>query len=39
VATADSVLVSYDYAAERPIPVPDRLRRGIQAFEGGAADL
>ena len=38
VATADSVLVSYDYAAERPIPVPDRLRRGIEAFEGGPGD-
>jgi acyl-CoA thioester hydrolase len=38
VATADSVLVSYDYAAERPIPVPDRLRRGIETFEGGPAD-
>lgn len=37
VATADSVLVSYDYAAERSIPVPDRLRQGIEAFEGTVA--
>jgi len=34
IATADSVLVSYDYEAERPIPVPDDWRAAITAFEG-----
>jgi acyl-CoA thioester hydrolase len=34
VAVADSVLVSYDYAAERPIPVPPDLHAAIEAFEG-----
>jgi len=34
VAVAESVLVSYDYQAERPIPVPDDWRRAIAAFEG-----
>jgi acyl-CoA thioester hydrolase len=34
IATADSVLVSYDYEAERPIPVPDDWRAAIAAFEG-----
>ena len=38
IATADSVLVSYDYAGERPIPVPDRLRRGIETFEARSGD-
>ena len=37
VATADSVLVSYDYEAERPIPVPDDWREAIAAFEGWPA--
>ena len=36
VAVADSVLVTYDYADERPIPVPDELADGIEAFEGRA---
>lgn len=34
VAIADSVLVSYDYSAERPIPVPPALIEAIEAFEG-----
>ena len=34
VAVASSVLVSYDYAAERPIAVPDDLVAAIEAFEG-----
>jgi acyl-CoA thioester hydrolase len=34
VAVADSVLVSYDYPAEHPIPVPDEWRSAIAAFEG-----
>lgn len=34
VAIADSILVSYDYSAERPIPVPPALIDAIEAFEG-----
>ena len=34
VATVESVLVSYDYAEERPIRVPDDWRAAIAAFEG-----
>ena len=34
IATSDSVLVAYDYRAERPIPVPPSLVAGIEAFEG-----
>ena len=34
VAAADSVLVSYDYTDEKPIPVPDDWRAAIAAFEG-----
>lgn len=34
VATAESVLVSYDYAAERPIVVPADLADQVEAFEG-----
>lgn len=34
IATAHSVLVSYDYQAEHPIPVPASLADGIEAFEG-----
>lgn len=34
VAIADSVLVSYDYSAEQPIPVPPALIEAIEAFEG-----
>jgi acyl-CoA thioester hydrolase len=33
VATAESVLVSYDYQAERPISVPDELVDQVEAFE------
>jgi acyl-CoA thioester hydrolase len=33
VATAESVLVTYDYAAERPIPVPPELIEAIETFE------
>jgi len=34
VAVADSVLVSYDYREDRPIPVPADWRASIEAFEG-----
>ena len=34
IAVADSVLVSYDYAADRPIAVPSHLRAAIDEFEG-----
>jgi acyl-CoA thioester hydrolase len=34
VAVADSVLVTYDYRAERPIQVPADLVASIEAFEG-----
>ena len=34
VAVAESVLVSYDYTAERPIPVPAHLVEALEAFEG-----
>jgi acyl-CoA thioester hydrolase len=34
VAIADSVLVSYDYGAERPIGVPAHVRAAIAEFEG-----
>lgn len=34
IATVDSVLVSYDYRAERPIPVPPDLIGAIESFEG-----
>jgi acyl-CoA thioester hydrolase len=34
VAVAESVLVSYDYAAERVIPVPAELVELVEAFEG-----
>jgi acyl-CoA thioester hydrolase len=36
VAIADSVLVSYDYKTERPIPVPDEWRSAMEAHEGRA---
>ncbi|HVL54443.1 MAG TPA: thioesterase family protein [Vitreimonas sp.] len=36
IAVATSVLVTYDYTAERPIPLPADLVRGIEALEGGA---
>lgn len=34
VADVDTVLVTYDYAAERPIRVPDDWRARMRAFEG-----
>lgn len=34
VAVADSVLVTYDYAAGQPIPLPTTLVEGIEALEG-----
>ncbi len=34
IAVSDSVLVSYDYREERPIPVPASLADGIERFEG-----
>jgi acyl-CoA thioester hydrolase len=34
IATAESVLVTYDYTAERPIPLPGSLVDGIEALEG-----
>jgi acyl-CoA thioester hydrolase len=34
IAVADSTLVSYDYTAECPIPVPEGWRAAISAFEG-----
>ena len=36
IATADSTLVSYDYADEQPIPVPAEWRERMAAFEGRA---
>jgi acyl-CoA thioester hydrolase len=36
VAVADSTLVSYDYAAEQPIPVPDQWREAMSGYEGRA---
>jgi acyl-CoA thioester hydrolase len=36
VAVADSTMVSYDYADERPIPVPEEWRAGMREFEGRA---
>ncbi len=35
VVEARSVQVCYDYDAKRSIPVPDDLRRALEAFEGG----
>jgi len=34
IAVADSVLVTYDYQAERPIAVPPALVAAIEAYEG-----
>jgi hypothetical protein len=34
VAVAESVLVAYDYAAKRSIPVSDSLVTAIESFEG-----
>lgn len=37
VGVAESVLVSYDYREDKPIPVPDDWRSAIAAFEGWKA--
>ena len=37
IAVAASVLVTYDYAAGRPIPIPSHLAAGIDALEGRSA--
>ena len=34
IAVADSVVVSYDYQQDRPIPVPDEWRAAMEAYEG-----
>ena len=34
VVEASSVQVCYDYTLKQSIPVPDELRRGLEAFEG-----
>jgi acyl-CoA thioester hydrolase len=34
VAEAGTILVAYDYAAERPIPVPDPWRAAMTTYEG-----
>jgi acyl-CoA thioester hydrolase len=34
IAVADSVLVTYDYGDDHPIPVPAALAESIEAFEG-----
>jgi acyl-CoA thioester hydrolase len=34
IAIAESVLVTYDYGAARPIPLPEALVDGIEALEG-----
>jgi acyl-CoA thioesterase FadM len=34
IAVAESVLVTYDYSAARPIPLPGSLLEGIEAVEG-----
>jgi len=35
-ADAESVLVTYDYESDRSIPVPETLRRALDAIEGRA---
>jgi acyl-CoA thioester hydrolase len=34
VAESKSTLVLYDYAGSRPVPIPDEVRRAIEAIEG-----
>src|SRR5262245_3295975 len=34
VVEATTVQVCYDYAAKKSIPIPDALRRSVEAFEG-----
>jgi len=36
IAVAESVLVSYDYPQEHPIPVPDEWRAAMSRYEGRA---
>lgn len=36
VAEATTVQVCYDYAAKRAVPMPEELRRALEAFEGRA---
>jgi acyl-CoA thioester hydrolase len=38
VGESQSVLVTYDYAIARPMPVPDEWRRKISAYEGRALE-
>ena len=38
VATAKSVQVAYDYAAEQTVPLPDAIKRRIAEFEGLQSD-
>ena len=38
VGEAQSVLVTYDYQAARPVPVPPEWRQLIGAYEGRAFD-
>jgi acyl-CoA thioester hydrolase len=38
VVEATTVQVCYDYAAKRTMPMPDELRRRLQAFEGRALE-
>jgi acyl-CoA thioester hydrolase len=37
-ATSGSVLVTYDYEQNRPMPVPDNWRQALGAYEGHALD-
>ncbi len=39
VADVQSVLVTYDYDAARPVPVPDDWRRRLGQYEGRSFDL
>lgn len=34
-ATGDGTIVTFDYTANRKSPIPDRVRRRIEALEGG----
>jgi acyl-CoA thioester hydrolase len=35
IAEGETVLVTFDYAAQRPVPIPADLLAQLQAFEGG----
>jgi acyl-CoA thioesterase FadM len=39
VGDVQTVLVTYDYQAARPVPVPPEWRRLIGAYEGQAFDI